>query len=59
MKHIALIALSESFDDGQLQKVREAGFDHRLLKSADPNDIKSILASLEHAKQTRSDGRIS
>jgi CheY-like chemotaxis protein len=49
MRKVTLIALSAFFDEAHLQKLQESGFDDFLIKPADPNNIKGILAKLELA----------
>ncbi len=51
IKKVTLIALSACCDDAHRQKLLDSGFDHCMIKPADPNEIKKILAKLDHAKQ--------
>ena len=46
---VALIALSVTFNDTQLQKLREAEFNYHLVKSAASEEIKSIFVKLEQS----------
>jgi CheY-like chemotaxis protein len=49
-KHVSLIALSGWGREDDQRRVREAGFNHHLLK---PVDVDTILALLSDAAQNR------
>jgi CheY-like chemotaxis protein len=51
-KDVKLIAMTGYGQDSDRQRTQEAGFDHHLVKPADPQKLQDLLATL--AKQPRS-----
>jgi two-component system, OmpR family, response regulator len=46
-----LVALSAYSDDEHVRRVAEAGFDHRLTKAADTQELCEVLGMIEHIKE--------
>jgi two-component system, OmpR family, response regulator len=47
LAHIKLVALTALSDPASTQRIQEAGFDHHLIKPADIDDLKRLLAMME------------
>jgi len=49
--HVKLIALTAYSDEEHRRRAREVGFDYQIVKPADPNAVRQVLALLEKVLQ--------